>query len=118
MGQLVRDSESLGSWNIVRLRKKQIGMRWTFKIKANSLTVQTGELPVRYNTDGTIALMAPPKETREFNGKSYVMEESIFGDYAFVKVAKADRLGNCQFGTEQFQRGYGQEREDHYRRGG
>jgi 3-oxoacid CoA-transferase len=59
--------------------------------------VQTGELPVRYNTDGTIALMAPPKETREFNGKSYVMEESIYGDYAFVKVAKADRLGNCQF---------------------
>jgi|TARA_R110002003_G_scaffold206_22_gene15876 3-oxoacid CoA-transferase len=59
--------------------------------------VQTGELPVRYNTDGTIAVMAPAKETREFNGKSYVMEESIFGDYAFVKVAKADRLGNCQF---------------------
>jgi 3-oxoacid CoA-transferase len=52
---------------------------------------------VRYNTDGTIAVMAPPKETREFNGKAYVMEESIFGDYAFVKVAKADRLGNCQF---------------------
>lgn len=25
------------------------------------------------------------------------MEEAIFGDYAFVKVAKADRLGNCQF---------------------
>ncbi|KAG9188143.1 3-oxoacid CoA-transferase [Alternaria panax] len=59
--------------------------------------VQTGELPVRYNTDGTIAKMAPPKETREFNGKPYVMEEAIFGDYAFVKVAKADRLGNCQF---------------------
>ncbi|KAL5113778.1 hypothetical protein ACEQ8H_008352 [Pleosporales sp. CAS-2024a] len=59
--------------------------------------VQTGELPVRYNTDGTIAKMAPPKETREFNGKSYVLEEAIFADYAFVKVAKADRLGNCQF---------------------
>jgi 3-oxoacid CoA-transferase len=41
--------------------------------------------------------MAPAKETREFNGKSYVMEEAIFGDYAFVKVAKADRLGNCTF---------------------
>ncbi|ORY05696.1 hypothetical protein BCR34DRAFT_490664 [Clohesyomyces aquaticus] len=59
--------------------------------------VQTGELPVRYNKDGTIAKMAPPKETREFNGKAYVMEEAIFGDYAFVKVAKADRLGNCSF---------------------
>lgn len=41
--------------------------------------------------------MAPPKETREFNGKAYVLEEAIYGDYAFVKVAKADRLGNCQF---------------------
>ncbi|KAL1603697.1 hypothetical protein SLS60_005286 [Paraconiothyrium brasiliense] len=62
-----------------------------------SHAVQTGELPVQYNTDGTIAKMAPPKETREFNGKAYVMEEAIFGDYAFVKVAKADRLGNCTF---------------------
>ncbi len=59
--------------------------------------VQTGELPVRYNKDGTVALMSKPKETREFNGKAYVMEESIFGDYAFVKVHKADRMGNCQF---------------------
>ncbi|KAF2730221.1 hypothetical protein EJ04DRAFT_567960 [Polyplosphaeria fusca] len=59
--------------------------------------VQTGELPVRYNTDGTVSIMAKAKETREFNGKSYVMEEAIYGDYAFVKVAKADRLGNCQF---------------------
>lgn len=41
--------------------------------------------------------MSVPKETREFNGKAYVMEEAIFGDYAFVKVAKADRLGNCTF---------------------
>jgi len=59
--------------------------------------VQTGELPVRYHPDGTIAVMAPAKETREFNGKQYVLEEAIYGDYAFVKVAKADRLGNCQF---------------------
>jgi 3-oxoacid CoA-transferase len=41
--------------------------------------------------------MSKPKETREFNGKAYVMEEAIFGDYAFVKVHKADRMGNCQF---------------------
>jgi 3-oxoacid CoA-transferase len=59
--------------------------------------VQTGELPVRYNKDGTVAVMSKPKETREFNGKPYVMEEAIFGDYAFVKVHKADRMGNCQF---------------------
>ncbi|PYH41411.1 3-oxoacid CoA-transferase [Aspergillus saccharolyticus JOP 1030-1] len=59
--------------------------------------VQTGELPVRYNKDGTVALTSKPKETREFNGKQYLLEESIFGDYALVKVHKADKLGNCQF---------------------
>jgi 3-oxoacid CoA-transferase len=41
--------------------------------------------------------MSDPKETRTFNGKDYVMEEAIWGDYAFVKVHKADRMGNCQF---------------------
>ncbi|OJJ47731.1 hypothetical protein ASPZODRAFT_1762406 [Penicilliopsis zonata CBS 506.65] len=59
--------------------------------------VQTGELPVRYNKDGTVAEYSKPKETREFNGKNYIMEESIFGDYALVKVHKADKQGNCQF---------------------
>lgn len=59
--------------------------------------VQSGELPVRYNKDGSIAEKSKPKETREFNGKQYILEESYFADYAFVRVAKADKLGNCQF---------------------
>ncbi|KAL4922768.1 CoA-transferase family III domain-containing protein [Aspergillus aurantiobrunneus] len=59
--------------------------------------VQTGELPVRYNKDGTVAEYSKPKETREFNGKGYILEEAIFGDYALIKADKADKLGNCQF---------------------
>ncbi|KAL4951465.1 CoA-transferase family III domain-containing protein [Aspergillus filifer] len=59
--------------------------------------VQTGELPVRYNKDGTVAEYSKPKETREFNGKAYILEEAIFGDYALIKADKADKLGNCQF---------------------
>ena len=65
--------------------------------RADVWTVQTGELPVRYNKDGTVAETSKPKETREFNGKNYILEEAIFGDYALVKVHKADKLGNCQF---------------------
>jgi hypothetical protein len=57
--------------------------------------------------------MAPPKETREFNGKSYVMEEAIFGDYAFVKVGQLP----VPQGAEQLQRSDGQEREDDDRGG-
>jgi 3-oxoacid CoA-transferase len=64
---------------------------------AYGTVVQTGELPVRYGPDQEVAVMSKPRETRQFNGKNYVMEESIFGDVAFVRVNKADRLGNCTF---------------------
>lgn len=59
--------------------------------------VQTGELPTKYNPDGTIAQYSKPREVREFGGKKYIMEEAIKGDYAFIKAWKADPLGNCQF---------------------
>jgi 3-oxoacid CoA-transferase len=44
-----------------------------------------------------VALYGQPRDVKVFDGKSYVMEESIKGDYAFVKAWKADKLGNCQF---------------------
>ena len=59
--------------------------------------VQTGDLPLRHNPDGSVAEYSQPKDVKVFNGKSYVMEEAIKGDYAFIKAYKADRLGNCQF---------------------
>ncbi|KAM0211452.1 hypothetical protein ACHAPA_008613 [Fusarium lateritium] len=59
--------------------------------------VESGELPVKFDLDGTVAELSPKKETRVFGGKQYIMEEAIFGDVALVKVNKADRLGNCQF---------------------
>lgn len=38
--------------------------------------------------------VAEGKETREFNGRPYLMEESITGDFAIVKGWKADHFGN------------------------
>lgn len=59
--------------------------------------VQTGELPLRHNADGSVQSYSQPRDVRVFNGKSYIMEEAIRSDYAFVKAWKADRLGNCMF---------------------
>jgi 3-oxoacid CoA-transferase len=59
--------------------------------------VQTGELPLLNNADGTTKQYSYPKDVKVFDGKPYLMEESIKGDYAFVKAWKADKLGNCQF---------------------
>jgi len=38
--------------------------------------------------------LAEGKETRVFNGRGYVLEYPIQGDFAFIKASKADRWGN------------------------
>ena len=37
------------------------------------------------------------KESRIINGREYILEEALHGDYAFVKAWKGDKLGNCVF---------------------
>src|SRR6185436_2259484 len=37
------------------------------------------------------------KEMREFDGRQYVMERAITGDFAIVKAWKADRFGNLVY---------------------
>lgn len=41
--------------------------------------------------------IAEGKETRVFNGREYVMEEAIQGDFAIVKADIADTAGNLIF---------------------
>jgi 3-oxoacid CoA-transferase len=53
--------------------------------------------PVRFNADGSIAEYTAPKEVRVLNGREYILEEAITGDYALVKAWKADREGNLIF---------------------
>ncbi|KAJ0114373.1 hypothetical protein N8I77_003246 [Diaporthe amygdali] len=59
--------------------------------------VQTGDLPLKNKPDGSPDQYSYPKDVKVFNGKSYLLEHAIDGDYAFVKAYKADKLGNCQF---------------------
>ncbi len=80
-----------------RCRAGGAGIPAFYTPAAFGTVVQTGELPLRHNGDGTVREYGAPRDVKVFNGKSYVMEEAIQGDYAFVKAWKADRLGNCQF---------------------
>ncbi|XP_037905472.1 succinyl-CoA:3-ketoacid-coenzyme A transferase, mitochondrial-like isoform X2 [Hermetia illucens] len=59
--------------------------------------IQMGGAPIKYSEDGKVEIASEPKEIREFNGKPYIMEDAIFGDYALVKAYKADSLGNLIF---------------------
>ena len=47
--------------------------------------------------DGSIAVASPPKETRDFNGRTYVLEDGITTDFALVRASKGDRHGNLVF---------------------
>ncbi|KAJ6171756.1 Succinyl-CoA:3-ketoacid coenzyme A transferase 1 [Penicillium chermesinum] len=80
-----------------RCRSGGAGIPAFYTPAAFGTVVQTGDLPLRHNSDGTVQLYSQPRDVKVFDGKSYVMEEAIKGDYAFVKAWKADKLGNCQF---------------------
>lgn len=54
-------------------------------------------IPAFYTPTGYGTVVADGKETREFNGKHYVMEKAITGDFAFVKAWKGDKFGNLIF---------------------
>jgi len=54
-------------------------------------------IPAFYTRTGYGTLIAEGKETRQFNGEWYVMEESLTADIALVKAYKADKAGNLVF---------------------
>jgi len=54
-------------------------------------------IPAFYTPTGYGTMVAEGKETREFDGRQYVMERGIRGDFAFIKAWKGDRWGNLVY---------------------
>ena len=50
-----------------------------------------------YTPTGYGTLVAEGKETRELNGRMYVLERALTADFAFVKAWKGDRWGNLVY---------------------
>ncbi len=53
--------------------------------------------PTGYGTDMAKNADGSPKETREINGKPYVLEMPIHGDLALIKAERGDRWGNLVY---------------------
>lgn len=51
-------------------------------------------IPAFYTPAGVGTTVADGKEIREFNGKEYVLEEALVADFALIRAAKADKIGN------------------------
>ena len=54
-------------------------------------------IPGFYTATGVGTPIAEGKEHKVFDGRTYILEEGIVGDFAFVKAWKADPLGNLVY---------------------
>jgi 3-oxoacid CoA-transferase subunit A len=111
------DGFGLGIW----LEKRQIKTMIASYVGENALFEQlflSGEMEVILTPQGTLAekiraggagipafftatgygtLVADGKETREINGRHYVLEPSLTADFSLVKAWKADTMGNLVY---------------------
>lgn len=62
------------------------------RIRAGGAGIPAFFTPASVNT-----ILAEGKETRVFNGQTYVMEHAIQADFSLVKCKKADRYGNLVY---------------------
>jgi 3-oxoacid CoA-transferase subunit A len=105
----------------ILLQSRQVKKMISTYVGENKLFEQqvlSGELEVELNPQGTLAerlraggagvpafftptgvgtVVAEGKETREFDGRQYVMERGLRGQFAFVKAWKGDRWGNLVY---------------------
>jgi 3-oxoacid CoA-transferase subunit A len=105
----------------ILLQTRQVKKMISTYVGENKLFEQqvlSGELEVELNPQGTLAerlraggagvpafftptgvgtMVAEGKETREFDGRQYVMERGLRGQFAFVKAWKGDRWGNLVY---------------------
>ncbi|MEU6610250.1 CoA transferase subunit A [Streptomyces shenzhenensis] len=80
-----------------RLRAGGCGIPAFYTPAGVGTQVAEGGLPWRHDTDGSVAVSSPAKETRDFDGTPYVLEHAITTDFALVRAARGDRHGNLVF---------------------
>src|SRR5271165_3695163 len=54
-------------------------------------------IPAFFTPTGVGTIVAEGKETREFDGRTYLMERALKADFAFVKAWKGDAQGNLVY---------------------
>ena len=64
---------------------------------AEKLRAGGAGIPAFFTRTGVGTLVAEGKETREFDGHTYVMERALNPDISLVKAWKADKTGNLRF---------------------
>ena len=80
-----------------RLRAGGAGIPAFYTPTGVGTQIADGGLPMLYGPGGSIVKASPRKETREFGGRPYVLEQALRGDFALVKAWRADESGNLVY---------------------
>lgn len=84
-----------------RMRAGGAGIPAFYTATGVGTMVSEGGMPLQYAPDGSVALASKPKEVRSFDTfgapKDFVLEQSIVTDYALVRAAVGDTMGNLRF---------------------
>ena len=80
-----------------RLRAGGAGIPAFYTPTGAGTAVSEGGLPLKYAADGSVAKASDKKEERDFDGRRYVLERAINGDFAIVKAWRGDRHGNLVY---------------------
>ncbi|XP_026679196.1 succinyl-CoA:3-ketoacid-coenzyme A transferase, mitochondrial [Diaphorina citri] len=81
-----------------RIRAGGAGIPAFFTATAFGTLVHEGEVPVKYTPGGgKVELASKGRYSQKFNGRDYILEEAIVGDFAVIKAWKADPEGNLVF---------------------
>ncbi|XP_041357110.1 succinyl-CoA:3-ketoacid coenzyme A transferase 1, mitochondrial-like [Gigantopelta aegis] len=80
-----------------RIRAGGFGIPAFFTPTGVGTLVHKGRSPIKFNPDGSIAISSEPRPTHTFDGRTFIMEKAITGDFALIKAWKADKAGNLTF---------------------
>jgi len=80
-----------------RLRAGGAGIPAFFTPTGVGTVISEGGLPLRYGEGGKVVKTSEKKEVRNIDGRDYVLERAITGDFAIVKAWKGDRFGNLVY---------------------
>ena len=80
-----------------RLRAGGAGIPAFYTSTGYGTVIQEGGAPIKYDAEGNVVTESEPRDTRSFNGRNYVLEEAITGDYSLIKAWKGDTSGNLIF---------------------
>ncbi|RDA85261.1 hypothetical protein CP532_2329 [Ophiocordyceps camponoti-leonardi (nom. inval.)] len=80
-----------------RLRAGGAGIPAFYTPTGAHTLLQTGGIPTRLDSSGNVSEAGKPRETRDFSGRTYLLETALTGDVAILRAWKADTAGNCVF---------------------